>query len=153
MTLVQITHYTSPNNTDPPKWIYTEYTALKIFYRSGFLSNLRLFLKFSLYWIYSFYHPRFLSNLRLPWIHCIDYIFLSFRIFEQLTLALKFRVTLKFFTVLNIYVFYHSRFLSNLRLPWKTLCPENFQASGAATPRLVCLWGLPYLQRQNSWQC
>jgi len=39
---------------------------------------------------------------------------LSFRIFEQLALALKNRVALEFFTVLNI--FYHSGFLSNLRL-------------------------------------
>jgi len=34
-TLAEITHIT-------PKWIYTEYTVLKIFYRSGFLSNLCL---------------------------------------------------------------------------------------------------------------
>ena len=43
---------------------------------------------------------------------------LSFRIFEQLALALKNRVALEFFTVLNI--FYHSGFLSNLRLSWET---------------------------------
>ena len=43
--------------------------------------------------------------------------FLSFRIFEQLALALKNRFDLKFFTVLKY--FYHSGFLSNLCLPWK----------------------------------
>jgi len=42
--------------------------------------------------------------------------FLSFKIFEQLALALKNRVALEYFTVLNMY-FYHSGFLSNLRLP------------------------------------
>jgi len=41
--------------------------------------------------------------------------FLSFRIFEELAIALKNRVALKLFTVLKI--FYHLGFLSNLRLP------------------------------------
>ena len=45
---------------------------------------------------------------------------LSFRIFEQLALALKNRVALEFFTVLNNVYFYHSGVLINLRLPWKT---------------------------------
>jgi len=44
--------------------------------------------------------------------------FSPFRIFEQLALALKNRVSLKFFTVLNI--FCHSRFLSNYALALKT---------------------------------
>ena len=92
---------------------------------------------------------RILSNLRLPWkqdlhwIHCIEYIFLSFRIFEQLALALKTGFALNSlywnmfiiqdfwatcacpenrvcpeFTVLKY--FYHLGFLSNLRLPLKT---------------------------------
>jgi len=39
---------------------------------------------------------------RVPWIHCTEYVFLSFRIFEQLALALKNRVPLEFFTVLRI---------------------------------------------------
>jgi len=34
--------------------------------------------------------------------HCTEYVFLSFRIFEQLALALKNRVDLEFFTVLKI---------------------------------------------------
>ena len=48
--------------------------------------------------------------------HCIE-IFLSFRIFEQLVLALKNRVPE--LTVLNIH-FLSFRILNNLRLPWKT---------------------------------
>jgi len=44
--------------------------------------------------------------------------FLSFRIFEQLALALKNRDSPKFFTVLSTLL--HSGFLSNLRLPRKT---------------------------------
>jgi len=40
---------------------------------------------------------------------------LSFRIFEQVALALKNRVALKIFTVFNIFL--HSVFLSKLRLP------------------------------------
>jgi len=42
-------------------------------------------------------------------------ILFTFRIFEELALALKNRVCPEF-TVLNIY-FYYSGFLSNLRLP------------------------------------
>ena len=66
-------------------------------------------------------------NLRLPWkqsfpwIHCIEYIFLSFRIFQQLALALKNRVALKMFTALKY--FYYSGFLSNLRLLCKQTLP------------------------------
>ena len=41
--LVQITHYTSPNYTHRPKWIYTR---LKIFPRWGLLINFALALKF-----------------------------------------------------------------------------------------------------------
>jgi len=117
-------------------WLYT-------FYHSGFLSNLHLPWKTDLTWISSlywniFYHSGFLSNLRLPWktelpwnfslfwnifitqeswatcacpenrvcpenFHWIE-IFLSFRIFEQLVLALKNRFDLQFFTVLKFFI-------------------------------------------------
>jgi len=33
----------------------------------------------------------------VSWIHCIDYIYLSFRIFEQLALALKTEFAMKLF--------------------------------------------------------
>jgi len=72
---------------------------LKFFFRSGFLSNLRLPWKQT-----------------VPWINCIENIFLWFRIFEQSELALK-KVALKFSLYCNIV--YHSGFLSNLRLPGK----------------------------------
>jgi len=42
---------------------------------------------------------------------------LSFRVFEQLAIALKNRVALEFSTVLNNVYFYHSGALRNLRLP------------------------------------
>ena len=69
--------------------------------------------------------------------------FLTFRIFEQLAPALYWNIfyhsgflsnlclpwktecALNFFTVVNIY-FFHSEFLSNLRLPWKTERAQNF---------------------------
>ena len=44
--------------------------------------------------------------------------FLSFRIFEQLALALK--QDLHWILCIEYIVFYHSGFLRNLRLPWKT---------------------------------
>ena len=45
----------------------------------------------------------------------LNMYFLLFRVFEQLAVALKNRGALEFFTVLKY--FYHSRFLSNQRLP------------------------------------
>ena len=89
-------------------WNFSLY--LNIFYHSGFLSNSRFPWKpefpqnFSLYWICIFYHSGFLSNLRLPWKTELPWnfslhwnIFLSFRIFQQLMLALKTEFDLKFF--------------------------------------------------------
>jgi len=127
-----------------------------IFYHSVLLSNLRLPWKTELPWIHCIENIFFIiqdfwatcacsEKQSCPEnFHCIS-IFLSFRIFEQLALAVK---TCLEFTVLNIcflsirifeqlalylkiegalnslywiwtYIFYHSVFLSNLRLPWK----------------------------------
>jgi len=150
------------------------FTALKYFYLSGFLRNLRLPWKQSLSWIFSLYliyflHSgclsnfclpwkteyvlnslywmyflsfRILNNLRLPWKFSLHWnnefwgtcaalktefflkyftvlnIVFTFRIFEQLVLALKKKVCPEF-TVLNIY-FLSFRILNYLRLPWKT---------------------------------
>jgi len=67
-----------------------------------------------------------LKNMRCPDIfHCIE-IFLSFRIFEQLALALKTEFALN--SLYWIYIFYHSGFLSNFRLPW------NFSGRGGGRP-------------------
>jgi len=106
---------------------------------------------------------------RVPWIHCTEYVFFIIQIFEQLALALKNRVALEFFTVLNIYflsfrifeqlalalrktelpcnislywnIFYHPRFLSNSRMPWKQSLPWKFlSAGGRPSPSLVRLW-------------
>ena len=59
----------------------------------------------------------------MPWIHSCEYVFLSFRILNNLRLPWKTEFALKFFTVLNIAL--HSGFLSNLCLPWKTECALN----------------------------
>jgi len=81
-----------------------------IFYQSGFLSNLRLPWKtelpwnFSLYWKYIFIIQGFWATY--PWpkeqshpeiFTVLNIYFLSFRIFEQLALALKTEFALKFF--------------------------------------------------------
>jgi len=101
MTLVQIAHYTSPNYTDHPKWIYTEYTVLKIF------SLFRIFEQRALA----------LKNRVFPQnFHCIEYISYQSRFFSNSALALKNRVCPEF-TVLNIN-FLSFRILNNLRLPW-----------------------------------
>jgi len=52
------------------------------------------------------------NRVALEFFTVLNMYFLSFRIFEQFALALKNRVALKFFTVLK-YFFYHSGFLSN----------------------------------------
>jgi len=127
------------------KTVCPEFTVLNIsFYHSGFLSNLRLPWKFSLYWNI-FYHSGFLSNLRLPWktefplkfSTVLNIYFISFQIFEQLVLALK--NSCPKFTVMSIY-FCHSGFLSNLHLPSKQSLPWNFSKQGGQPPpRLVRL--------------
>jgi len=73
-TLAQITRIN-------PKWTYTEYKELKIFS--------------------------------------------SFRMFQQFAVALKNRVALEFFTLLNIF-FAIQDFWATLRLSWKQSCPEIF---------------------------
>jgi len=87
-------------------------------------------------------------------------ILFPFRIFEQLPLALKNRVCLEFTYWIHIFyhsgflinlllrwktelpwnfslfwnIFYHSGILSNLRLPWKQNLPWKFSSRGAAAP-------------------
>ena len=75
-------------------------------------------------WIY-FLHSGVLSNLRMLWKTegVLNIYFLLFRIFEQLALVLKNRVTLEFFTVLNI--LFAFRIFEELALALKIrVCPE-----------------------------
>jgi len=142
------------NRGCPENVHYIEYT----FYLSGFLSNSRLPWKTelpwksSLYWIY-FLHSGFWATCACPEkqscpgiFHCIENAFFIIQDFWATPLALKNRVSQKFFTVLRIIfivqdfwanracpekqlpwifslywnIFYHSVFLSNSRLSWKT---------------------------------
>ena len=100
----------SPNNTDHPEvnmhWIHC---IENFFHRSGFLSNLRLPLKPELTWKFSLY-----------WKY-----FLSFRIFEQLALALKNRVCPEIFHSIE-YTFYIQDFWATCVCPKNQSCPENF---------------------------
>ena len=93
---------------------------------------------------------RFLSNFALALKNrgcreftVLNIYFLLFRIFEQLALALQNRAALKIFTVLNIF-FIIQGFWAICTCPENRVCPENFQARGAAAPppppRLVRLW-------------
>ena len=107
------------------------------------MSNLRLLWKtelprkFSLY-LNIFYHSGFLNNLRLPWkqsvpwIHCIEYIFLSFRIFEQLALALKIEFALKTFTVFKYFLSF--RIFEQLALALNTEFALKFFKPGDLPP-------------------
>ena len=107
-----------------------------MFYHSGFLSNLRLPWKtempcnFSLYWVYFYIQEVWATfprpeKQRVPWKFSLFWTsFSSFRISEQLTLALKTEFALN--SLYWIYIFYCSGLLSILRLPWKTELPWNF---------------------------
>ena len=75
----------------------------------------------------------FWETLRFPWkrelswkfsLHVLNIIFI-FRIFEQLALALRNRVALKLFTVLNIY-FYVQDFWATWACPKNRVCPDIF---------------------------
>jgi len=80
-------------------------------------------------------------------------ILFTFRIFEQLALALKNRVALKIFAVLKYFLLF--RILSNLRLSWKQNLPWNFSLewniiyhSGILSNlRLPCKQNLPWARR------
>jgi len=61
----------------------------------------------------------------LPWIHWIEYIFFIVQDFWAACGCPEKQSSLKFFTVLKYCILYHSWFLSNLCLPWKTVFALN----------------------------
>ena len=98
---------------------------------------------------YIFYYSGVLSNLRLLWKQSCPGIFtvlnmlFTFRIFEQLALALKTELPWNFSLYWNI--FYYSGLLRNLRFPWKESLPWNFSSPGGRPPpRLVRLWSVTW---------
>ena len=99
--MVQITHYTSSNYTDRPQvnihCIENFFTVHDFCATCACPENNRVTLK----------------------IFTVVNILFIFRIFEQLALALKNRVSPEIFHGIE-HIFYYSRFLSDLRLPWKT---------------------------------
>jgi len=104
----------------PEKQIWPEILhCIEMFLSFRIFEQIMFAWNFSLYWIY-FLHSGFLSNLRLTWkAECAlnsltDCIFLSFRVFEQLALALKNRVVLKIFTVLKYFLLF--RYFEQLAL-------------------------------------
>ena len=108
------------------------FTALKYFYPSEFWTTCAcpekqsLPRKFSLHWNNDFWGTCACSENRVvPEIfHCIEYSF-YIQNFEQLVLALKKKVCPEF-TVLNIYIFNHSEFLTTCACPEIFRCIEIF---------------------------
>ena len=111
-----------------------------IFLSFRIFDQLALVLKTELPWCFSLYLNMYfllfrsfeqlalaLRNRRCPGIfHCVEYTF-SFRNFEQLACACPENQSLPwYFSLYWTCIFYHSWFLSNLRLPWKTELPRNF---------------------------
>jgi len=64
------------------------------------------------------------------WIHCMEYVFLSFKILNNLRLPWKTKFALKFFTVLKYFLSF--RIFDNFSLPCKQSLPWIFRAGGAA---------------------
>jgi len=81
----------------------------------------------SLYWTYIYYQYFDQLSLALKFFTVLNMLF-TFRIFEQLALALKNRVCPEF-TVLNIY-FYHSKFWTTCACPENRVWPECFKPGG-----------------------
>ena len=84
---------------------------------------------FSLYCVYFYFQELWATctcpeKQSVPWIHCIECIFLSFRIFEQLTLALKTEFVLK--SLYWMYIFIIQDFWATCACPEKQSCPEIF---------------------------
>jgi len=104
-------------------WIEHIFFPFRIFEQVVLSLKTELPWTFSLYW-YNFIIQDFWANCACPESRVypeftvLNIYFLSFRIFEQLRLALKFFTVLKYFLSLRI--------LSNLRLPWKQSCAEIF---------------------------
>ena len=57
-------------------------------------------------------------QVNIHWIQCIEHYFTVQDFWATCTCPENF--------LCIEYIFYHSGFLGNLRLPWKTVCPENF---------------------------
>jgi len=97
------------------------------------------------------------KNRGCPGFTVLIIYFLSFRIFEQLALALKNRVALEFFTVLKYFLLF--RIFEQLALALKDrVCPEIFQARGDGrsppTPASY-VYGLVYnraLRTRGQWR-
>ena len=142
--MVQITHYTSPNYTDHPKWIYTEHNVL------------RIFLTIQDFW----------ATLRLPWktefalkLFTVFNILFTLRIFEQLALALN--------SLYWIYIFYsdvrwgswlgrHCSFqakFASVWIEWSSISsPLNWLLAEWLLPMLsIPYHNLLHTYRHNEW--
>ena len=121
ITLAQITPI-------KPKWIYTEYSVLKIFSPIRIFEHLPLALKnrvcLEIFHCikYIFTIQDFWATLPLPWkTESLWHVSLYWMYFSHSGFLTNLRLLCKTvcpgFTLLNIH-FYHLRFLNNLRLPW-----------------------------------
>jgi len=86
--------------------------------------------------------------------HCIEDIFLSFRIFDQLALALKNQVALEFFNVLKYFLSF--KIFEQLALVLKTeFAPKFFKPGGEYFPDMrgfMFIKSNPKILFQNTMQ-
>ena len=133
--MVQITQYTSPNYTDNPQvnircfehfFTVEDFWAMRLAWRTEFA--LKFFAILKLFTVKDFWATCACPEKQsVPWNFSLYWIYIFYHsgFLSNLRLPWKTECTLKFFTVLNIFL--HSGFLSNLRLPWKTELPWNFE--------------------------
>jgi len=88
---------------------------------------------------YSFYIQDFWATWAcpekqsVPWIHCIEYIFLSFRILNKPALALKNRICPEIFHCIEIF-FIFQYFWATWSCPENRVCPEFFKLGVGRPP-------------------
>ena len=127
------------------------FLSFRIFEQRALEFTLKLFTAFNILYTFRMFEQLAiaLKNRVCPEFTVLNINLLSFRTFEQLPLALKNRVALNFFTVLKY--FYHSGFLSNLHLPWKQSLPWNLTSRLSRLIRLCISWQCWNKERKFFW--
>jgi len=125
--------------------VWPEFTVLNVFFILQNFEQLALALKKrvcpeNFHSIeYSFYIQDFWATWScpekqsVPWIHCIEYIFLSFRILNKPALALKNRICPEIFHRIEIF-FIFQYFWATWSCPENRVCPEFFKLGVGRPP-------------------
>ena len=99
-----------------------------------------IFTVLNIFFTFRIFEQLVLAQQSVPWIHCIEYIFFIIQNFEQLALALKNIICPEIIHCIKIMLSF--RIFEQLELALKTELPRNFQTGGGRPlpPRLVRHW-------------